>query len=642
MIHQILSITSLFLLTACGNSADISHPNLIENAIAHNPSIGARALDTKVAKIDALFAAPKASTQTPCTKLAPCALQTAVSKLKAGDTLYLRGGVYDLDNSIILPTSGTKASPIMIESFPAERATLDGHEDIQSIQKNIDVVRDGILLQGKKYINIKNLEVRNMGARGIHLLYSSYITVKGCTIHDNHLSGISIYGGNYDAPYKPYKYGYNLIQDNIVYNNSDAGLNELQKVGAYTYSYEDGDNADGIAVSSGKFNRVEHNTVFGNADDGIDLWRSNNSYAGYNLVYDNGRGEGGNGNGIKAGGNRYFDNEADSPNGKLALVEHNIAFSNKRIGFDINSGKKVTFQNNTAYNNGAQGFTSYDDTIVRNNIAANNSKKTISRKQHQSNSWQSETKVSFISTDPNNENFLKPTTDSAFIHIGAYASEREDTALTPQTTSHKNSKIFLIGDSTVYNPTPQELGWGSALFDIMIEPKNLYNRARSGASSADYKDADEKHRDWESTKSLISQNDITQGAYLLIQFGHNNKDKDYDAFYRDIESYILETKALGVIPVLITPVERFYKHVDSQGKFPDVMRYLAKKYGVMLLDLHQKSYDIFDSYPNHDAIFKKFGFDDHTHFSKEGAGIVAGWIKELSCEADAGLCAQFQ
>jgi parallel beta-helix repeat protein len=641
MIIQLLSLSVLPFLTACGNSAEVK-PNLIQNTLINSPTIGARALQSSTLKAGALFCMPQAPIQAPCTKASPCALETAVSKLQAGDTLYLRGGVYDLEHSITLPNSGTKAKPIMIASYPSERAILDGHENIQSIQKNIDVIRDGILLQGKKYITIRNLEIRNMGARGIHLLYSSYVTVEGCNIHDNHLSGISIYGGNYDAPYKPYKYGYNLIKDNIVYNNSDAGLNELHKVGAATFSYEDGDNADGIAVSSGKFNRVEHNTLFGNADDGIDFWRSNNSYAGYNIVYDNGRGKGGNGNGIKAGGNRYFDNEEDSPNGKLAIVEYNIAFGNKRIGFDINSGKKVTFRYNTSYHNGAQGFTSYDDTIVENNIASENAKKTTIRKQHKNNSWQHNKKVTFISTSPESEDFLRPTPNSDFTDIGAYASGDAVDKIAPLSQTRENAKLFLIGDSTLYNPTQEELGWGSALFDYMKHPKNLYNRARSGASSADYKKPNKKHRDWESTKSLILQSDLSQGAYLFIQFGHNNKEKDYDAFYRDIESYILEAKAVGVTPVLITPIERFYKHVDSQGKFPSVMRFLAKKHHITLLDLHQKSYDVFDSYPNHDAIFQTFGFDDHTHFNPKGAKIVAGWIRDLACQADNSLCTLFK
>ncbi len=571
-----------------------------------------------------------------CTLKNPCALYHALTKLKAGSTLYLRGGLYNLNKSLKVPISGTKTVPIMIASYPNEQAILNGNQSKNSLKEGGEIIRNGIHLQGREYISIKNLEITHMGARGINILYSSHITVEGCKIHDNFLSGITIYGGNFDAPYKPYKYGYNTLKDNIIYNNSDAGLSLLQKdKEGHTYSYEEGDNADGISVSSGKYNRIIHNTVYANADDGIDLWRSNNSYVAYNMVYDNGRGRGGNGNGIKAGGNRHFDNKEDSPNGKLAIVEHNIAFKNKRIGFDINSGKKVTYQYNTAWENGAEGFTSYDDTMVKNNLAVGNAKRTIIKAKHKNNSWQTATPITFITTDYHDRDFLR-TTDA--IDQGAYAT-------TPSRSYHDDYPIvpiFLIGDSTVYNNTRGEQGWGSSLAIFMKNPKMLFNQARSGASSASYKNPAKNHHDWESTKQLIKKESSKNGGYLFIQFGHNNKDKNYQAFYQDLKSYISEAKALGLIPVLITPVARLWKYDASHKKFPQVLRDLAREEHLLLLDLNKKSREIFNTYASHDAVAKKFGYDDHTHFNPKGADIVASWVKLLACESDKQLCSQFK
>lgn len=51
-------------------------------------------------------------------------LRHAVNHLKAGDTLYLRGGTYY--ETLALRLVGTKEAPITLRSFPGEQAVLDG------------------------------------------------------------------------------------------------------------------------------------------------------------------------------------------------------------------------------------------------------------------------------------------------------------------------------------------------------------------------------------------------------------------------------------------------------------------------------------------------------------------------------------
>lgn len=51
-------------------------------------------------------------------------LAHALKRLHAGDTLYLRGGVYY--ENVYLALAGTKNAPITLRSFPGERAVLDG------------------------------------------------------------------------------------------------------------------------------------------------------------------------------------------------------------------------------------------------------------------------------------------------------------------------------------------------------------------------------------------------------------------------------------------------------------------------------------------------------------------------------------
>src|SRR5438046_10472779 len=51
-------------------------------------------------------------------------VQQSVRRLKPGDTLYLRGGVFH--EKVYLTRSGTADAPIVIASYPGELAVIDG------------------------------------------------------------------------------------------------------------------------------------------------------------------------------------------------------------------------------------------------------------------------------------------------------------------------------------------------------------------------------------------------------------------------------------------------------------------------------------------------------------------------------------
>jgi hypothetical protein len=70
------------------------------------------------------YASPTGSGST-CSLASPCTLATAVNRVKAGEAVYLRAGVY-ATGEIALPRSGTMGAPITITSYPGEMAILDG------------------------------------------------------------------------------------------------------------------------------------------------------------------------------------------------------------------------------------------------------------------------------------------------------------------------------------------------------------------------------------------------------------------------------------------------------------------------------------------------------------------------------------
>jgi len=212
------------------------------------------------------------------------------------------------------------------------------------------------------------------------------------------------------------------------------------------------------------------------------------------------------------------------------------------------------------------------------------------------------------------------------------------------------AKIFIIGDSTVHNTSQGEMGWGSKLGTYMNYAENASNRARSGASSKSYKYESSSHHDWTYTKNLINQADITDGAYLLIQFGHNDAKSGYlhtepgryNSYYNELKVFVDQARDLGVTPVLITPVSRQYVGSRTHGQYPQTMKYLAEDENVLLLDLEYKSYLEFKEYDSDAALQNVFSYDDGTHFNPTGAGIVAGWVKELACQENQTLCNQFK
>ena len=628
-----LDAWSGFWIAALGGSKD--YPlTLAAKGHATASSMGARPVQSTPLSKGNLFASVNGNGD--CrSKESPCNIFTAFSRLEPGSVLFLRGGTYSIVNNQLSPaTSGTKDNPIIIESYPGETAILEGafksREDVNNIRTK--AIR---LAETHEYISIRKLEIKSMGWEGI-AVFGSHNTVEGCRLHHNMFPGVGINGGEWQENfYIKYTRGYNIVRDNIIHNNSDA------------WFPTNGGNADGIGILSGKENKVVHNTVYSNSDDGIDTWRSNNAYVAYNLVYDNGKASG-DGNGIKAGGNTEIAyDENNLPNGKRAMVEYNISFKNKRRGFNFNSGKEVTFQYNTSWKNGTYGYTSEDDTIVKNNIASENNPIEL-KANHTGNSWQRQGSAAFISTDPNSPDFLKPTAGGGFEDIGAYATDADSNAI-----------IFLIGDSTVHNPKDhkhnptgeEEKGWGDKLGEYLKNPNNAKNHARSGASSESYKvdlELDQEHHYWEDTRERMRQADTRHGAYLFIQFGHNDKGNvNIASFSSNLQNYAEEARNLGFTPVLVTSVERMYRNNNSHGEYPQTVRDLAADKNILLLDLQAKSFNEFSKYNSDEEITYKFayddGTDDHTHFNPEGAYIVAGWVKELSCNSeDLVLCSQFK
>ncbi|MBN2817514.1 MAG: rhamnogalacturonan acetylesterase [Bacteroidales bacterium] len=203
--------------------------------------------------------------------------------------------------------------------------------------------------------------------------------------------------------------------------------------------------------------------------------------------------------------------------------------------------------------------------------------------------------------------------------------------------------LYLTGDSTMaYKPAEAEpeRGWGQLLPEFFNEKIiTIDNHARNGRSTRSFI----YEGFWDSVLAMMNK-----GDYLVIQFCHNDgvesKLSRYctlQEFEYNLSKFIKESKSKGVKPILCTPVERrkfdtIGVLVDTHGEYPDVLRKVAQKNGVLLIDLQQKTHKLIQEYgpveskklfmhvppgkyPNYPN-----GRADNTHFVEKGAREVAG------------------
>mgnify|MGYP001603409190 CR=1 FL=1 len=354
------------------------------------PRPGPRPVSSTPVAQGSLFAAPDGSGSA-CAEAAPCDLWEAADQASAGEVVFLRGGVYPFNSTLDLDTSGTADAPITFESYPGELAILDGSA--------LDISDPAYLGVPGAFIRLRRFEVRYMPWQGVYISGTDNL-LEGLHVHHSGLSGIQIHGG-----YEPLPYGAagsrNTIRDCTIHDNSGAGV--------FDDEFANGGNSDGVSISSGEANRVEHCLVYANSDDGIDTWRSTNSYVGYSISHSNGIADG-NGTGIKAGG-------ASPSSG--TTVERCLSYSNTHVGLDHNSGLLVEFDHNTTWDN-ERGYYGGNDTSISASIAGEGAA-DFGAGLETMNSWQRPGTLSFVSVDPTSPEFLGPTPGGGFEDIGAFA-----------------------------------------------------------------------------------------------------------------------------------------------------------------------------------------------------------------------------
>jgi len=216
--------------------------------------------------------------------------------------------------------------------------------------------------------------------------------------------------------------------------------------------------------------------------------------------------------------------------------------------------------------------------------------------------------------------------------------KRQVTYVNPSTGT--KIRLYVIGDSTA---SPYDagrfprMGWAQLLQGFFNpDSVEVVNRALSGRSSKSY------YTDPGGWKTV--RNALEPGDFLFIQFGHNDQKSDNEELYTEpystykeyLKRYVDTARALGAIPVLLTPIHRNRwsgdQVDDSHGDYPPAMRQLALEEDVPLIDLTLLTESLFESYGKdqvtHDffmnlasEVYRYYpeGSEDNTHLQDRGA-----------------------
>lgn len=113
-------------------------------------------------------------------------LQRTSYAVKPGDTVLIRGGVYQAGSSWV--NDGTETAPITISSYNGESVVIDGNGN------TLPAGQEGILLQiFGDWNNVSNLEVRYSSSTGV-VVSGDHCSVKNVTSHHNRAGGIYMTG----------------------------------------------------------------------------------------------------------------------------------------------------------------------------------------------------------------------------------------------------------------------------------------------------------------------------------------------------------------------------------------------------------------------------------------------------------------
>ncbi len=286
-------------------------------------------------------------------------LNKAWTQVSAGDTVYLRGGVYEYNVwQNLTGKSGTVGNHIRVFAYPGEKPSITRGSAFGNYSM--------IYVSDSAFLHFNGIEISHFEQKPDEYPLSAFafMNVNYCiweNIDYHHNAASAWIRGNSTG---------NLMLRSDFHHNFDPYSN---------VPYGGGDGAAIQYINEGLENVVRECRFWSNSDDGIDLWENDGNviidqcWFWKNGYREDGVTTGGDGAGIKLGKTLLSDNTTFN-----RTVTNCLAFDNRTIGITSNASFcKMHLYNNTAYGN-AIGFYhsgSWGDaeSFIRNNVAYGNS-----------------------------------------------------------------------------------------------------------------------------------------------------------------------------------------------------------------------------------------------------------------------------
>jgi lysophospholipase L1-like esterase len=153
-------------------------------------------------------------------------------------------------------------------------------------------------------------------------------------------------------------------------------------------------------------------------------------------------------------------------------------------------------------------------------------------------------------------------------------------------------RVILVGDSTMATNS----GYGDALCARFTADVTCVNLARGGRSTGSFR----AEGRWDEVQRMLKDGASFRATYVLVQFGHNDQPgkpgRSTDLvtqFPVNMARYAQETRDLGGMPVLVTPLtRRTFKGAylaNDLAPWAEATRRAAAQEHAVLLDLNRDS-----------------------------------------------------
>ncbi len=334
---------------------------------------------------------------------------TAISAAQPGDTIYVRGGVYNLIATITITAvkSGTLELMFTMTAYNDEVPILDFSAQAFGSR--------GFILKAN-YWHFKGLQIKGAGDNGMNIDFGSNNIIENCQFYENRDSGLQLGNGSAN----------NRIINCDSYYNADP---------------TDYGDADGFApkLTVGSGNYFYGCRAWGNCDDGWDGYMRGATDVTTTLencwTWGNGYLKDGSDPGIQANGNGFKMGGGDNSNAD-SLMHHFIlinclAFNNKGKGFDQNNNLgSMTLYNCTGYGNLVSNYRIQRALVpgqtltVKNCVSYNGNVELGTFAVQETNSWLTPFEVTagdFLSLDSESADTARQAGNSlpeiAFMHL---------------------------------------------------------------------------------------------------------------------------------------------------------------------------------------------------------------------------------